>query len=99
MAPRRGGSRVRWDRLGRICLTLVLGAICFSYFNPAINLFNSYKANSETRAALQALTAENARLEARTKALQDPSVLTREARRQGMVLPGERPYVIRGLGG
>ena len=78
---------------------MVLGAICFSYFNPAVNLFNSYQANSETQQSLRALTAENSRLEARTKALQDPTVLTREARRQGMVLPGERPYVVRGLGG
>lgn len=78
---------------------MVLAAICFSYFNPAINLVNSYKANTETRQTLRELTAENARLQARSKALQDPVALTREARRQGMVLPGERPYVVRGLGG
>lgn len=75
----------------------MIAALCFSYFNPVINLFNSYQANSATQQSLSQLTAENARLEAKTKAVQDPVVLTREARRQGMVMPGERPYVVRGL--
>lgn len=77
----------------------MLFALIFSYFNPAINLFNSYKTNAATQQNLAELKAENARLEARSKALQDPAVLAQEARRQGMVAPGERPYVVRGLGG
>lgn len=99
LGPRRGASRIQWDRLGRICLTVVLFAIACSYLNPAINLFNSYRANSETQQNLRQLIAENARLEARSKALRDPVVLAKEARRQGMVAPGERPYVLRGFGG
>ncbi len=77
----------------------MLAAICFSYFNPALNLIHSYRATSETKANLQRLAAENAKLKAKTESIADPSVLTREARRQGMVVPGERPYVVRGLGG
>lgn len=77
----------------------MLAAIAFSYFNPAVNLFNSYRANNDAQQNLARLMAENKRLEARSKALRDPAVLAREARRQGMVAPGERPYVVRGLGG
>jgi cell division protein FtsB len=43
------------------------------------------------------LEAENRRLEARKKALKDPRALEREARRLGMVKPGERAYVVKGL--
>ncbi|HZJ29592.1 MAG TPA: septum formation initiator family protein [Solirubrobacterales bacterium] len=90
---------MRWDRLGRIALTVVLFAIVFSYFNPAINLVDAYRASNQTEANLAQLQAENARLEEKAESINEDSVLIREARRQGMVLPGERPYVVHGLGG
>jgi cell division protein FtsB len=40
---------------------------------------------------------ENGDLEARKAALEDPDAIEREARSLGMVAPGERAYVIRGL--
>lgn len=99
LGPRRGPSRIRWDRLGRIALTLTLALICFSYFNPALNLFHAYQAKNESSQNLRSLAEENSTLQERAESLENPSILTREARRQGLAVPGERPYVVRNLGG
>ena len=47
---------------------------------------------------LEQLERENARLRARKAELKNPRALEREARRLGMVKPGERAYVVEGLG-
>jgi cell division protein FtsB len=98
-AARRGASRIRWDRVGRVALTLVLAVVLFSYVNPALDFFHTYRATSAARAELRSLQHENTRLHNRVQSADDPAVLEQEARRQGMVLPGERAYAVSGLGG
>jgi hypothetical protein len=95
--PRRGGSRVNWDRLGRVALTIVLAVVLFSYLNPLVNFVHSYRGSEDAKARLAQLQQETARLERRVRATRDPSVLEREARRQGMIRLGERAYVIHDL--
>jgi hypothetical protein len=96
-APRRGGSRIRWDRLGRVALTLVLGAILISYLNPLVSFVHRYRGSTAAKAHLHALVVENKRLHERVQSTDDPVVLEREARRQGLIQPGERAYVVHGL--
>ena len=56
------------------------------------------RSESHKRAAeVTALEKENASLKARKKALSDPAVLEEEARKLGMVRPGERGYVVKDL--
>lgn len=98
-APRRGGSRIRWDRVGRIALTLVLAAVLYSYLNPAIEFVKTYTATTAAKADFQEKLEENKRLHRRIQTAGDPSVVSRKARAQGMVAEGERPVVVRGLGG
>lgn len=98
-SARRGASRIRWDRVGRIALTLVLAAVLFSYLNPVINFVHTYRATTAAKAELRSLQAENTKLHNRVQSADDPAVLEREARRQGMVLPGEHPYAVHGLHG
>lgn len=86
-----------WDRLGRVVLVLVLGAVLLSYTGPVLNFVNSWRDSQAERERVAELRRENAQLRARTEALRDPSVLIREARKQGMVKPGERSFVIHGL--
>ena len=81
-------SRVRWDRVGRVALTLVLAAVLFSYLNPAIDFVHTYRATTAAKAELHRLQAENTRLHHRVQSADDPAVLEREARRQGMVALG-----------
>jgi cell division protein FtsB len=83
--------------MGRVALTIVLAAVLFSYLNPVVNFIESYRGSQDAKARLAQLQQENARLERMVRSTRDPIVLEREARRQGLVFPGERAYVIHGL--
>ncbi|HEX6228673.1 MAG TPA: hypothetical protein VFZ41_04330 [Solirubrobacterales bacterium] len=96
-APRRGGSRIHWDRVGRIALTLVLAAVLYSYLNPAIDLVRTYTATTAAKAELHEMLDENRRLHNRVQSAEDPIALNRKARAQGLVADGEMPVVVRGL--
>jgi len=96
-APRSGPSRIKWDRVGRIALTLVLFAVLYSYLNPAIDFVKTYTATTEAKAQLHELQAENTKLHNRVQSSEDPIVVARRARSLGLVAEGETPVVIRGL--
>lgn len=99
-AARRGGSRIRWDRVGRVALTLVLAAVLYSYLNPAIDFVKTYTGTTAAKAKLHDLLKQDRRLHNRIQSADDPLVVDREARAQGMIAEGETPVVIRGnLGG
>jgi cell division protein FtsB len=98
-AARRGASRVNWDRVGRVALTVVLAAVLYSYLNPAIDFVKTYTATTAAKAQLHELQHENTRLHTRIQSADDPIVIDRMARAQGMVSEGETPVVVRGLGG
>jgi hypothetical protein len=83
--------------VGRIALTLVLAAVLYSYLNPAVDLVKTYMATSAAKAELHELLDENKRLHRRVQSAGDPITLSRKARAQGLVAPGETPIVIRGL--
>jgi cell division protein FtsB len=92
---RRRGTRIDWDRFGRIALVLVLFAVMLSYLNPVINLVDAWRDSHAERDRFGELARENNELLERKAALKDPDAIEREARRLGMVAPGERAYVIR----
>ncbi len=94
---RSGPSRIKWDRVGRIALVLVLFAVAYSYLNPAINLFDTYRSTTAAKAEFHELLKENKRLHRAIQSSDEPAVVARAARKQGMVAEGEKPYVVRGL--
>ncbi len=96
-APRRGQSRVNWDRVGRVALTLLIAAVLISYLRPLASFVHTYRGSSAAKANLHKLLVENKQLHARVQSTDDPMVLERAARRQGLIKPGERPYVVHGL--
>jgi cell division protein FtsB len=96
IAARRTAT-VRWDRVGRVALLLLLGVVLLLYVNPAINWIKTLQASDTKRSEVQRLEKENAKLRARKAALREPATLEKEARALGMVRPGERAYVVRGL--
>lgn len=99
-AARSGPSRIKWDRVGRVALTLVLAAVLYSYLGPSVNFVKTYTGTTEAKAKLHRLLGENRRLHNRIQSADDPLVVAHEARAQGMVAEGETPVVIRGsLGG
>lgn len=96
-APRRSSrnpSRIRWDKLGRVTLVVVLLAVLASYVNPVVDFFDAWSDSRAERSQLTQLKEQNAELRARAAALEGPDAAEREARRLGMVAAGERSYVI-----
>lgn len=91
--------RVRWDRVGRVALLVVLFLVVLAYVGPARSLVSTWRTSSAKRAQLHALQREHQALLQRARALRDPRTVQAEARRLGMVRPGERSYVIEGLSG
>src|SRR5207248_8765747 len=98
--PMRGGARaggIRWDRMGRVAMLCVLVGMLFLYIKPARSYFATWQQAKHKRAEVSFLRKENARLRARRAVLSDPHTLELQARRMGMVRPGERAYVVKGL--
>src|ERR1700760_2630411 len=94
---RKSASRIKWDRVGRIALVLVLFAVAYSYLNPAIDLFKTHQATSEAKVEFHELLRENKRLHRAVQSADEPAVVERTARRQGLIAEGERPFVLHGL--
>jgi cell division protein FtsB len=97
-APRSGSrasrSRVNWEKLGRRVLVVVLFAVLASYLNPVVNLVDAWRDSNASKEHLVELKAENADLSAQVARAATEPVLEREARKMGMVRPGERLYVV-----
>lgn len=89
--------RVRWDRVGRIALLLLLAAVVALYVQPARSYVATWSDSNAKQTELERLKREHAALAARARELKDPRTVETEARRLGMVRPGERPYVVSGL--
>ena len=90
-------ARVRWDRIGRLALLFVLIGLLYLYVGPARSYWTTFHTAKAKKAEVVKLERENTRLRARQKALHQTSTLETEARRLGMVRPGEVPYVVRHL--
>ena len=91
------GATIRWDRVSRYGLLAVLVGMLFLYVNPARSYLDTLREAHHRTAEVRGLQDENKQLEARKRALGDPRTLEAAARRLGMVRPGERPYIVRGL--
>jgi cell division protein FtsB len=96
MAVRRR-TGIRWDRLGRVALLGTLVMILFAYASPARQWIKQSGTAGHQKQELSDLTKENRGLKHRLRALRDPGALEREARRLGMVKPGEHAYVVKNL--
>ena len=94
LSPR---PQIRWDRVGRIALLLVLLGVIALYVNPLRSWWSTRQESAQRGAEVSELKRENERLRARRAQLKDPRMLENEARRLGMVKPGERAFVVEGL--
>jgi cell division protein FtsB len=96
MATRRH-TTIRWDRLGRAGLGVMIGVILLLYVSPTKHWIEQSRTAGEQKSELRDLTRENQRLKRQVKLLDSPGALEREARDLGMVRAGERGYVIQNL--
>jgi cell division protein FtsB len=97
----RGGRRpaqgIRWDRVARTMLLVVLLAVLISFLGPATKYVRTWQLARETRSEVRQLKTDNEHLRRQAKLLKDPQQIELRARQLGMAKPGERVYVVRGL--
>ncbi|MEA2390919.1 MAG: hypothetical protein QOK31_1028 [Solirubrobacteraceae bacterium] len=90
-------TRVRWDRVARTTLLLVLLGVLALYVQPARNYLSTWNEASRARAGVQRLEREHSRLLSQERSLRDSRTVETAARRLGLVRPTERSFVVRGL--
>jgi cell division protein FtsB len=81
---------VRWDRLGRIAMLCVMVALVYLYLSAGIRLLSSWREVHLLEHQNQVLRQQHARLAS-------PNTVQEEARRLGMIHPGEQAYIVSGL--
>jgi cell division protein FtsB len=91
--------RVRWERVGRVALLVVLAAVVVLYAEHTLSYLHTHAQASRDNAIVSRLERQNRALIARRRALSDPSTIVRRARQLGMIRPGEQPYAITGHAG
>src|SRR5579884_2792977 len=97
LARRRPHARVRWDRVGRVALLLVLIVVAGLYVQHALSYLKARSQYNHQGAVVRGLQRANAQLVQQKRSLRDPATILLYARRLGMVRPGERAYEITGL--
>lgn len=90
---------VRWDRLGRVGLLLVLAVVLGLYVQHTLSYLSTRGQADRALATVQQLARDNHALEREQTSLTNPATIIRDARALGMVQAGERPYVITGQPG
>jgi cell division protein FtsB len=94
---RQAAGRIRWDRVGRVALLVTLGIVVCLYIQPALSIFNTWRAERQQANAVHQLLHSNAALERQVKSLGRSSTIIANARALGMVRSGEKPYVVIGM--
>jgi cell division protein FtsB len=89
--------RIRWDRLGRTTLLVVLVIVAGLYVQHTLSYLSTRSQTDAQVSIVHQLTRDNARLLRQQRALNNPATIAQDARGLGMVRPGERPYVVTGL--
>jgi hypothetical protein len=103
-ARARGGSaslqaaaRVRWDRLGRIAMLLVLVALVFLYVSTGFHMLSTWRQSHRTSARVATMQAEHRHLLSEHNRLSGQVTLEDQAKALGMQRSDEQTYVIGNL--
>lgn len=89
--------RVRWDRVGRVAMLCVLCALLYLYISAGVSLLSTWREAGRTNATVAAMKREYRALEVQRASLESPVWMEMQARQLGMMFPGERQYLVRGL--
>jgi cell division protein FtsB len=90
---------VRWDKVGRALLLVVLAVVVGLYVQQGLTYLSVRSQADQQRAIVQRLIKTNKTLALKQQALNDPATIQADARALGMVMPGERSYSVTGLPG
>jgi cell division protein FtsB len=89
--PPRRKHLMRWLALGAIVLAALL------YARPLRSYLGTKQELAQRAADVKALKAEKRELQRRLAQASTPEALQQEARRLGLVHPGERLYIVKGI--
>ncbi len=95
--PLQAAARVRWDRLGRIAMLLVMLALLFLYLSTGLHMLSTWQQSRHTDARVATMQAEHRRLLSEHNRLSSQANLEESARALGMQRPDEQTYIIAGL--
>jgi cell division protein FtsB len=93
----RSLAGLRWDRLGRISLLVVLALVTAIGAQRTLSFLSTKAQADRQQAIVQRLIRDNARLARVQSSLSQPATIAADARKLGMVRVGEHPYVVTGL--
>jgi cell division protein FtsB len=88
--------RLRWERLGRIALLVVLAAVVGLYAEHAVSYVSTHRAATVAKAQLDSAARTHHQLVLEQQSLHNPQTIVRDARGLGMIRPGEQSYAIIG---
>ncbi len=91
------GAGVRWDRVGRVAMLCVLAALLYLYISAGVHMFSSWRQAGHDAAAVAAMEREHRQLLSQHEVLSRQETLEVQARKLGLIKPGEQPYVVGGL--
>jgi len=97
---RRAGQAapgVRWDRVGRLAMLCLLAALLYLYLSAGWHMFSTWREAGRDSAAVVALKHEHQALVRAHASLGRQSTIEAQARKLGMIRPGEQPYIVSGL--
>ncbi len=89
--------RVRWERVGRYGLLLVLAVVVGLYVEHTLSYFSTRSQADQQSAVVNQLARQNAALTREERSLDDPQTIVQDARALGMVRQGEQSYVVIGM--
>ena len=89
--PRRGVLVRRWLGVGALCLVGLL------YYRPLHTYIGTRDTLAERSGEVENLRADKRKLERKLADTTSDSALVREARRLGLVKPGERLFIVKGV--
>jgi len=93
--PRTRGRKTRWLRIG---LPLaVLGLVAFLYWQPLSSYRQTRDELAQRQREVTELRAEKKLLEQRVEQSTSLVVLAQQARRTGLVRPGEQLFIVKGI--
>jgi cell division protein FtsB len=97
--PARKGrpAQIRWDRLGRIAMVVVIGVLAYLYISAGTRILSTWHLAASNRAKVAAMERQNRELKASLARLRQPNTIVQEGRRFGMVKSGEVPFFTDGL--
>jgi len=88
---------VRWDRLGRLAMLCVMGALIYLYLSAGASLLSTWRESRRAQAQVVSLQREHRQLEVQRATLQSPGTVEAEARQLGMMFPNEHTFIVQGL--